>query len=1506
MAAQQIGIVTQVVGQVVAVNADGVERVLVVGDVVYADEVIRTADAGAVTIQFNDGGWFDLGRNAQAVLDSDVYSPEGHEAEAAVATAKVEDIQAAIAAGGDPTQLLPPTAAGAAAGGASGEGGHSFVALDHDFVSVNPEAGIPTAAEPLLFGQVERIIVPQEPQPPVPPPPVDNPVGLSGLTPAAQGGDVSVDEAHLSEGSNPNPPALTQTGTFTISAPDGLGSLIIGGVLALDANGLTGNPITTPLGNTLVVTGYDAASGVVTYQYTLLDNEAHPLAQGTNNLFENLPVVLTDSDGDTTSDTLSVRIVDDVPRATSDIDEVATGASTGGNVITGADDDAVDLVLADVLGADRAVPVTGVVAGTSLGSPITDGAGVGVAVDGLHGKLVLNADGSYTYTANSGITSNVQDVFTYTITDADGDTSTATLTIQIAGEAPPPPPPPPVLPTISIDDVTVIEGNTAGFTLHLSAPSAVPVTVAYSTASGSATQGADFTGQSGTVTFLPGQTSVTVAVPTLEDESVEGTENFFVNLTGPTNATIADPQGIGTILDNDSNPVFIRDLTPEVQGGDATVYEKHLTDGSQPNPPVTQTGTFTISVPDGLGSLKIYGVEVLNGGGLTNNEITTPLGNKLVVTGYNAGTGTVTYEYTLLANETHPGGLGANDLFDNMTVDLEDVDGDTASDTLSVRIVDDLPSIAQADESLPTLTVDESALGTDATTSFAGLFTSAYGADGAGSVTYALGVSASGADSGVVDTATGEHVYLYLESGQVVGHVGSGGSPNPAGDVSFVISVSNAGAVTLDQQRAVQHDDPSDPDEASGPVVLSASDLVTLTATITDGDGDSAHATLDIGGAFAFKDDGPSISLNVVGTTDALAVDETYLGFNAVANFADNFSGSSSYGADGAGSVSTGYSLAITGGDGTASGLQNLAGQNIQLYKNGDTIEGKVGATVYFTLSVSSTGQVTLDQLLAIKHPNGSDPNDAVTLSAANLIVLTRTDTITDADGDTATASANINIGQALSFRDDGPSILLANDADNDGDVTVSVPNVATTHSTQLLDWQFGADGHGSYALSNSLGTAAIASSDAGQVVVDLKLGDDVVGKLTLNANGTDTLQVFERPAQLVTDVLLTGDVTASGPELAKTINSTIGLEVTVTGSDGDGTPNEPDDYVNPSTQGWAIANNLIDANESITFAFSEPVDAFSFDTTGFTGNPSNGRVGLKITVTYAFNGEIEVFYVNSPQNGTVNVDALSGFGASNGSTAFTSVEVKSNTDSVSGIDAQDGNDGFRLNNVTVGQLRVVDPDDLHYHFTLDVKDADGDSVSQVFDVTLSGSSGGSFTVEGLAATSNAGQTVTGSSGHDLLLGASGHDTLNGGDGNDTLNGGAGNDTLNGGTGNDILIGGPGADILTGGDDSDHFVFRSEDLGTGVDTIIDFNVAAPASGGDVLDISDLLAGAGITPAQFSGHEADYLVVTSGANTTIAFDANGGDHSDAVQIATLQGVNTDLSTLIGNGQIDHTV
>lgn len=113
------------------------------------------------------------------------------------------------------------------------------------------------------------------------------------------------------------------------------------------------------------------------------------------------------------------------------------------------------------------------------------------------------------------------------------------------------------VPSISINDVALSEGNSGTtpftFTVTLSSASGVPVTVDYATADGTATAGSDYTATSGTLTFAPSVTSQTITVNVNGDTSFEPNETFFVNLTNPTNASISDNQGLGTI-DNDDAP----------------------------------------------------------------------------------------------------------------------------------------------------------------------------------------------------------------------------------------------------------------------------------------------------------------------------------------------------------------------------------------------------------------------------------------------------------------------------------------------------------------------------------------------------------------------------------------------------------------------------------------------------------------------------------------------------------------------------------------------------------------------------------------------------------------------------------------------------------------------------------------------------------------------------------------------------------------------------------------
>jgi probable HAF family extracellular repeat protein len=110
-------------------------------------------------------------------------------------------------------------------------------------------------------------------------------------------------------------------------------------------------------------------------------------------------------------------------------------------------------------------------------------------------------------------------------------------------------------PRISINDVARQEGRSGTtlfvFTVALSAPTDVPVTVNFATINGTATAGSDYTAQSGTLTFTPGQTTKTISIVVQGDRRREPNETFFVNLSSAVGALLLDSQGKGTILDDD-------------------------------------------------------------------------------------------------------------------------------------------------------------------------------------------------------------------------------------------------------------------------------------------------------------------------------------------------------------------------------------------------------------------------------------------------------------------------------------------------------------------------------------------------------------------------------------------------------------------------------------------------------------------------------------------------------------------------------------------------------------------------------------------------------------------------------------------------------------------------------------------------------------------------------------------------------------------------------------------
>jgi subtilisin-like proprotein convertase family protein/subtilisin family serine protease len=113
------------------------------------------------------------------------------------------------------------------------------------------------------------------------------------------------------------------------------------------------------------------------------------------------------------------------------------------------------------------------------------------------------------------------------------------------------------LPSVSIANASVFEGNTGSdnliFTLTLSVPSPIAVTVTAATSgTATATYSSDYTPAKNTVTFQPGQTTATFTVQVLGDYLFEPTEVFHVLLSNPTNALLGDADAYGSIFDNDN------------------------------------------------------------------------------------------------------------------------------------------------------------------------------------------------------------------------------------------------------------------------------------------------------------------------------------------------------------------------------------------------------------------------------------------------------------------------------------------------------------------------------------------------------------------------------------------------------------------------------------------------------------------------------------------------------------------------------------------------------------------------------------------------------------------------------------------------------------------------------------------------------------------------------------------------------------------------------------------
>jgi hypothetical protein len=111
-------------------------------------------------------------------------------------------------------------------------------------------------------------------------------------------------------------------------------------------------------------------------------------------------------------------------------------------------------------------------------------------------------------------------------------------------------------------------GSNVVFNVVLQPANSVPVTVAFSTGGGTATAGQDYQFTSGTLTFAPGVTNLTVSVPVLNDDLAEvDNQSFTLLLTNAVNAELSGQAQFNYLVDDEPDVfIAISNAPPIVEG----------------------------------------------------------------------------------------------------------------------------------------------------------------------------------------------------------------------------------------------------------------------------------------------------------------------------------------------------------------------------------------------------------------------------------------------------------------------------------------------------------------------------------------------------------------------------------------------------------------------------------------------------------------------------------------------------------------------------------------------------------------------------------------------------------------------------------------------------------------------------------------------------------------------------------------------------------------------------
>ncbi|MGN8344689.1 beta strand repeat-containing protein, partial [Pseudomonas sp. SMV71] len=1204
--------------------------------------------------------------------------------------------------------------------------------------------------------------------------------------------------------------------------------------------------------------------------------------------------------GTTANGTLDVNIVDDLPAAHADSASVDEGGTVSGNVLDN-----------DVGGADGPAlsgAVIGVRAGDDTSSPVIGG--LNTQINGTYGYLTLDANGNAVYHSHPNTVSapGATDVFTYTVRDADGDESTTTITIDVHSSC---------LVAHTDQEISVYEKaldlnqdgqDLAPGTVTGSDPSATSETASGNLAS-------SVSGAIGAVTFaLVGSATGAYGQLLLHTDG-----SYTYTLTSPTTTT------------------------PHVNDG-PNVLSESFTYQATDSLGNTVTSTIVINIVDDVPTAHADFASVVEGGTVNGNVLVNDVlgadGGEVI--GIRAGNDTSSpatgglntqingaYGYlTLDANgngvyHSNPNSVGAPGATDVFTYTVRDADGDESTTTITIDVHNSC-LVAHTDQDITVyekaldlnldgqdlapgtvIGSDPSAASETATGSLVGSVTGATGA-----VTFTLVGNATGAYGQLLLNPDGSYTYTLTSPATTT--PGANDGPNVLNE-SFTYKATDSlgNSVTGSLMVSIVDDVPKAvaSERSVTAVEIDSNLLIVLdvSGSMKDDSGVPGLSRMDLAkqaiSALLDKyDDMGDVRVQLV-TFSGSATDQSAVWVDVATAktliAALNAHGDTNYDA----AVAMAKTAFATPGQLT--GAQNIG----YFFSDGKPTLGEIGSAdeVAWKAFLDANGIKNYAVGLGSGARNVNlDPlaYDGSSHTNTNAVVVTDLNQLNSVLSGTvqgAPVTGNL-LGEGGSFGADSgfvKSLVV--------DGTTYSYNPTANGGQGGLTVSGGAN-HGTF---NTVGnTLSIATAHDGTLVVNLDTGAfNYTSQTATSTLITETIgyTVSDNDGDLASSNLVIKVVPNSPPVAVddNIITNVLSGNIVVPGelllgndSDANGDPltASPTGF----NTGWvARGADFTGTTGTVSFTGNQ-VQSINLSRSAFVANTATMTAVLVVSgalgaVSNNNANDEDRLNISLKQGETLTLDHNLAAGHVTLEYSLNGGPFIAIADGASFTAAADGNYQIHVTNIANpgnGNSNAAE----NYQLTMTVNYAGAQDITPDYHGTYAASDnhGGSDSAA-VGISYQAGHTLTGTGGDDVLLAGTGDNVLNAGDGNDILSAGSGNNTLHGGAGNDLLYSGAGNDLLDGGTGTDTASYAhataavtvnlgllaaQNTLGAGIDTLSGIENLVGSNFNDILtgDGGNNRIDGGLGHDLLNGGGGDDLLIGGLGNNTLT----GGSGADTFQ------------------------